>query len=68
MGEILERLRLEVQNSIYTTSDAKEIKFTISIGASMNDDDEEDFEELINQADMMLYNAKQNGRNQVVIG
>jgi diguanylate cyclase (GGDEF)-like protein len=62
-GEILERLRVEVENFTYITTDEKTIKFTISIGASMNEGEELD--EIINQADMMLYNAKQNGRNQV---
>jgi diguanylate cyclase (GGDEF)-like protein len=62
-GEILERLRVEVENFTYITADEKTIKFTISIGASMNEGEELD--EIINQADMMLYNAKQNGRNQV---
>jgi len=62
-GEILERLRVEVEKFTYITTDEKTIKFTISIGASMNEGEELD--EIINQADMMLYNAKQNGRNQV---
>ncbi len=63
--EVLERLRVEVERFVYVTADNNEIRFTISIGASMNEDEELD--EIINQADMMLYNAKQNGRNQVVI-
>jgi len=62
---ILERLRVEVENFTYVTTDDKHIKFTISIGASINES--ENLEEIINQADMMLYNAKQNGRNQVII-
>jgi len=62
---ILERLRVEVEKFTYVTADEKHIKFTISIGASTNENEE--LEEIINQADMMLYNAKQNGRNQVVI-
>ncbi len=62
--EIFERLRQKVEESTYTTKDNQYIKFTISIGISMHDYDDT-LEETINQADMMLYNAKQSGRNKV---
>lgn len=54
--EIYERLRSEVQ---------KELNFTISIGAVIHDKDDT-LDESISNADMLLYKAKQNGKNQVV--
>ena len=62
--DILNRMREEVENFSYEVSKDKFIKFTISIGATMYN--EENLEESINQADLMLYNAKNSGRNQVV--
>jgi len=59
----LENLREKVQNSVTVSDKGEEIKFTISIGVAINHEDTLD--ESVNQADMMLYNAKQNGRNQV---
>ncbi len=62
--DIFNRIREEVENFSYEVSKEKFVKFTISIGATMYN--EESLEESINQADLMLYNAKNNGRNQVV--
>ncbi len=62
--KIFERLRERVQNSVTISDKGEEIRFTISIGVAINREDTLD--ESINQADMMLYSAKQNGRNQIV--
>jgi diguanylate cyclase (GGDEF)-like protein len=62
---ILERLRKKTQESSVSTHGGKEISFTISIGAVSAHEDSLD--ESIHQADLMLYNAKQNGKNKVVI-
>lgn len=62
--EIFEKLREKVQNSMLTSTRGEEIRFTISIGVAINYEDT--LEESINQADMLLYEAKQNGRNRVV--
>ncbi|MGD9719286.1 MAG: diguanylate cyclase [Sulfurimonadaceae bacterium] len=62
---ILERLRKKTQESSVSTHGGKEISFTISIGAVSACEDSLD--ESIHQADLMLYNAKQNGKNKVVI-
>ncbi|MEK6659817.1 MAG: diguanylate cyclase [Campylobacterota bacterium] len=61
--KVLENLREKMQNSVTVSDKGEEIKFTISIGVAINHEDT--LEESVNQADMMLYNAKQNGRNQV---
>ena len=59
----LERLRANIERNTITSDNGEEIRFTISIGVSINHEDT--LEEDINQADLLLYNAKQNGKNQV---
>lgn len=62
--DILERLRQEVQKFNFNIDATNHIKLTISVGAAVHNDDTLD--ETINQADMMLHNAKQNGKNQII--
>ncbi|MEA2091652.1 MAG: diguanylate cyclase [Campylobacterota bacterium] len=62
--DIFERLREKVESAHFTTNKNQLIKFTISVGVSLHHDDT--LNETVNQADMMLYNAKQDGRNRVV--
>ncbi len=62
--EVFERLRQQVQNSVTLSDKGEDVYFTISIGVALNHEDT--LEDTVNQADLMLYNAKQNGRNQVV--
>ena len=59
----LETIRRKVEISYIKEGDT-EISYTISIGACTNNEDT--IEESVNKADMLLYNAKQAGRNQVV--
>jgi len=63
--DILERLKETVSQNFFQTPTNQTINFTISIGAVIGSED--DLEETISQADMMLYKAKQNGKNQVVL-
>ncbi|WP_457748876.1 diguanylate cyclase [Sulfurimonas sp.] len=63
--EIFERLRENVERSSYHLKDDREITFTISIGALLFKE-EESLEENLNEADMLLYKAKNNGRNQLI--
>ena len=63
--DILERIRSEVEEYSFAIDKEQHIKFTISIGAVVHND-EDDLEETINEADMCLYKAKNSGRNQVV--
>jgi len=63
--DIFERIRVEVEQFSFAIDKDDFLKFTISIGAVIHNDDEA-VEESINQADMMLYTAKNSGRNQVV--
>jgi len=63
--DILERIRQTVES--YSVEIGKEqfVNFTISIGAVIHKE-EDNLEESINEADMCLYKAKHNGRNQVI--
>jgi len=63
-SDILERLRAEVEKFNFNIDMNNIIKFTISIGVAIHSDDTLD--ETMNNADMMLYNAKQNGKNQIL--
>jgi len=61
---ILERLRTAVQNANIKIDAHASLNITISIGlAAFNEED--DLETSINQADMMLYKAKQEGKNRI---
>ena len=65
--EILERLRESVENFRLEINEQNIVKFTISIGAVLHDL-EDSLEDTINEADMMLYKAKNSGRNQLIFG
>ena len=62
--EIFVRLRLKVANNVININNNK-IQYTISTGLTFDCD--EGVEEMLNQADMALYNAKNSGRNRVEI-
>jgi len=64
--DTLEKVRTEVQNTSIISDKGENIHFTISLGASLYSDNDNDLEEALNQADMMLYKAKQNGKNQTI--
>ena len=61
---IMEKLRSKVERSVTMSDKDEEIRFTISIGLVTHHEDTLDA--TINQADLYLYDAKNNGRNQVV--
>ncbi len=63
--DIFERIRKEVESSVVYSDKKEAIKFTISIGVAVHT--EGTLEDSISQADMMLYKAKHNGRNQVIL-
>jgi len=62
--DVLERIRKAVESYLFYSSDQESIQFTVSIGLAFSD--EECLNDAINHADMMLYKAKQSGRNQVI--
>lgn len=61
----LEELRRKIENSLLLLEDGREISFTVSVGATSQY--ENTLDEMVNQADMMLYNAKHSGKNRVEV-
>jgi len=59
-----DKFRMEVQSHIYHLADIK-LQVTVSIGMSRAIKKELTLDYLLNQADMALYESKNNGRNQV---
>lgn len=62
--EILERMREKIENFTFEIDKTKTLSFTISIGAKIHD--EQALEELIDEADMLLYRAKNSGKNRLI--
>ncbi len=61
---LAERMRLEIADTPIEHN-GKSFHISISIGVSMIDANNGDFEGMINQADIALYKAKDKGRNRV---
>lgn len=51
----------------YVSSKNETIKFTISIGVATLNSHDINIESVLHRADIALYSAKRNGRNQVVL-
>jgi len=62
----LDRLRINVANSVVDLSEGNEVSATISIGITSVADSETDLAKVIARADKALYEAKKSGRNKVV--
>ncbi len=63
--EILERIRQSVEKHTIEVDEQTHLNITISIGGVIHDY-QESIDESINAADMLLYKAKNNGRNQLI--
>jgi len=63
--DILERLRENVEKFSLEIDEETIVKFTISIGAVMHDP-AETLDDSVNAADMLLYKAKNSGRNRLI--
>lgn len=64
--KVAERVREYIdKNVLYTRNDIK-VHFTVSIGISKVEKEDEDIEKVIQRADRALYTAKEHGKNQLV--
>ena len=61
---LAERLRLEIFEQSRNAS-LKVKQITVSIGVTDMSEEDSDFSDMVNRADVMLYEAKHSGRNQV---
>jgi len=61
---VAKRLQAEVEKAIFYIDVEKELNLSISLGVSIHEND--DIEETLDQVDMMLYKAKENGINQLI--
>lgn len=61
-----ERIRSSVEGNDFTLSSGLKIKITVSIGVSSFPETTKKVEDLLDQADLALYKAKQGGKNKVV--
>jgi diguanylate cyclase (GGDEF)-like protein/PAS domain S-box-containing protein len=66
LERIGQRLRTLVENS-YLIQDKKKLQVTISIGATLVDEDDT-MESLMIRADQLLYESKRSGRNHLTLG
>ncbi len=60
--KIADKIRVNIQKEY-----ADDMKITVSIGVSSNEDSKKDEEQIIKSADELLYEAKSNGKNQVKV-
>ncbi|QJB56217.1 PAS domain S-box protein [Pseudodesulfovibrio sp. zrk46] len=65
--EVAERLRVSIERNVINTS-AGPLNITVSIGVGIFNDATVNTQELLKRADIALYEAKQSGRNRVVVG
>ncbi len=61
-----EHIRASVHNEVHMLNERERVAVTVSIGGALHDG-HPDFQRCIERADAALYEAKQQGRNCVVI-
>ena len=64
---IAERIRQSVENAVVRIEGVEDIKYTLSIGAAAFTKEIKTLSALIEEADKGLYEAKESGRNRVVV-
>jgi diguanylate cyclase (GGDEF)-like protein len=61
---LAQNIRKDVENQVVAIDNNK-ISYAISVGVSIVNDGEKNFDKSLNRADKALYNSKKNGKNQV---
>ena len=64
-AQTAERLRLDVAQLSFNMPGGESIHITISLGVAERTEQDTNLSGLLRRADMVLYQAKQNGRNRV---
>lgn len=64
---VAERVRFNVEQMSFTTAEGEQLRVTVSIGGAPFDSQSRS-KEIMRAADRLLYTAKRNGRNLVLIG
>jgi diguanylate cyclase (GGDEF)-like protein len=62
-----EKLRKTIKKQTFQSTEGESFKVTVSIGIAELQESEEPIDELINKADIALYEAKQTGKDRTVI-
>jgi diguanylate cyclase (GGDEF)-like protein len=62
-----EKLRKTIESKTFESAEGEPFTVTVSIGVAELEESEETIEDLINKADIALYEAKQTGKNRTVI-
>ena len=65
-GQIAERLRQVIQNTVFGKEAEHQISLSVSIGVAEYQNKKESFSELMMRTDKAMYRAKSEGRNRVV--
>jgi len=65
--KLAEKIRKAIEVLVLTTEEGKKIRCTVSIGVSFNKTNRESLKQILKQADLALYKAKNAGRNNVVL-
>ena len=65
--DMAERIRLEIQRTFFNMNDVTQRFLTASIGVCTYPHAAPNAEELLNRADLAMYTAKNQGKNQTVI-
>lgn len=63
--ETAERIRAQVEQKVFSTTNGKQFSITVSVGVADFLVNDKSIDDVINRADQALYRAKKNGKNSV---